>query len=293
MPHNLIIRVDQPGLQSTIQDLGRPGYQAMGIPLGGALDRRSAIQANYLVGNVLSEPLIEITLLGPKLIFEKEAQIALTGANLSAKLDDDILPMYQTVVVQPGAILRFGKPQKGCRAYLAVGGQWQIKTWLESASLATQQAELLTPDSLIKKGQQLRVKIQQFIKPRMLRPEPLPESGVCLDLLPGPEFELFSRRDVAHFFAQSYQITPSSNRMGYRLSPSIPDFSWPKENISSGIVPGTIQITNEGQAISLLADAQTVGGYPRIANLTNGSINKIAQLRPGDHLRFKLKGKTD
>jgi len=289
MPDKILIYVDQAGLQTTLQDLGRPGYQAQGIPLGGALDRRSAIQANYLVGNALTEPVLEITLLGPKLIFEQGAQIALTGADLSAELNGQPLPTYQTVAIQAGDILRFGKPRKGCRAYLAVGGAWIVQNWLGSASLATQQVKLLTPDSLLQKGQRIEIKFQQFIKPRMLRPDPLPKEEPTLKLLPGPEFELFPNTYIAHFFAQSYTVSPSSNRMGYRLEPTIPDYSWPQENISSGIVPGTIQITNQGQAIVLMADAQTVGGYPRLANLSNDSLHHMAQLRPGDNLRFQLK----
>lgn len=291
MPELITIHIAQAGLQTTIQDLGRPGYQAQGVPLSGALDRRSAIQANYLVGNALNEPLLEITLLGPKLNFEQGAQIALTGADLSATLEGQAIPTYQTIAVPAGTTLGFGKPQNGCRAYLAIGGQWKVKKWLGSASAATQQPELLTPDSILQKNSLFKVDVQQFIKPRMLQPEPLPiqDGHYILNVLPGPEFELFSRKTIASFFAQSYTITPNSNRMGYRLAPVIPGYFWPQENISSGIVPGTIQITNSGQPIVLLADAQTIGGYPRIATLSHDSLRHLAQLRPAERLRFQWK----
>lgn len=294
MSEKISLHIEHAGLQTSIQDLGRPGYQAQGIPIGGALDRRAAIQANYLVGNQLNEPLLEVTLLGPKITFEQAAQIALTGADLSAQLDGQDIPMYQTITVPAGAALRFGKPQSGCRAYLAVGGKWLVKKWLDSASLATQQAELLTPESLLKKKQRIDIRIQPFVKPRMLQPEPPKTKQDCflLEVLPGPEFERFTRKDIAHFFAQSYTVTPSSNRMGYRLDPGLINYAWDQENISSGIVPGTIQITNNGQPIVLMADAQTIGGYPRIANLSNESISQMAQLRPGDKLRFRLKEKV-
>lgn len=293
MSQAITIQAEQAGLYTSIQDLGRPGYQAQGIPIGGALDRRAAIQANYLVGNLLHEPLLEVTLLGPKLAFNQAVQIAITGADLSAQLDGHDFPMYQTIAVPAGGILRFGKPQSGCRAYLAVGGKWQVKKWLNSASLATQQSELLTPESLLKKDQQIDIRIQQFVKPRMLRPDlpKIEEECFRLEVLPGPEFERFTRKNIAHFFAQSYIVTPSSNRMGYRLEPGIINYAWDRENISSGIVPGTVQITNNGQPIVLMADAQTIGGYPRIANLSNESLSQMAQLRPGDKLRFQLKEK--
>ena len=285
------IKVDHAGLQTTIQDMGRSGYQAEGIPVGGALDQQAALQANYLVGNSLTAPVLEITLLGPKLLFEEDTQIAITGADLSARLDGAPAPMDQTIFVQANSILRFGKPKKGCRAYLAIGGAWQVTDWLGSASQATQHADKLTPDSLLKKGQRLTLTVSTSIQPRQISPSNHyhNEGITSIETLPGPDFESFERKHIAHFFAQSYTITPSSNRMGYRLSPNIPSFTSSSERISSGIVPGTIQITNNGQPIVLLADAQTVGGYPRIANLTSESLNIIAQLRPGNQLRFILK----
>lgn len=289
------IHVQQAGLHSTIQDLGRPGYQAQGIPIGGALDRHAAIQANYLVGNALHEPVLEITLLGPVLHFEQACQIAITGADLSPSVDGQPVSPYQTISLQAGASLRFGKAQSGCRTYLAIRGQWLTQKWLGSASRATQHPSLLTPDSLLQKNHLLRILSLPAIPTRLLPPRALPErqQTELLNVLPGPEFEHFERKDIAHFFAQSYTVTPQSNRMGYRLEPAVPDFVWPRENISSGIVPGTIQITNSGQAIVLLADAQTVGGYPRIANLDNDSLDQIAQLCPGEQLRFRLKTRTN
>lgn len=287
----LTIKVDHPGLQTTVQDLGRPGYQAQGIPLSGALDRQAAMQANYLVGNSITEPVLEITLLGPKLTFEGAAQIAITGADLSASLDGKTIPLYQTLQVNAQSQLRFGKPQKGCRAYLAIGGKWQITPWLGSASMATQHPALLTPDSFLGKGKQLKIEVQDYIRPRQI-PHTVhyDNQGITkIELLPGPDFDVISRRDLIHFFTQDYEITPDSNRMGYRLEPGIPGYNWPNENISSGIIPGTIQITNSGMPIILLADAQTVGGYPRIGNLTSEHLNTVAQLCPGDRLRFVLK----
>lgn len=290
MSSYLNLHIIRSGLYTRIQDLGRPNYQSSGVPLGGALDRLAAIQANYLVENPLDNPVLEITLSGPKLHFSSACQLALTGADLSAQLNSIKLDRYQTIEVEPGDQLSFGKAQVGCRAYLAIRGRWQVKKWLGSASWATQHGEQLTPDSKLDAGNSLKIKIPENIVPRQLSAKHyryLEDDGP-LDVLPGPEFDQFDRKTIARFFAQSYHLGPASNRMGCRLEPSLEGHYWPKENISSGIVPGTVQITNEGQAIVLLADAQTVGGYPRIVNLTEESLQRIAQLRPGAELRFCL-----
>jgi antagonist of KipI len=290
MSETIFLHFDGPGLHTTVQDLGRPNYQSSGIPLGGALDRKAAIQANYLVGNSRNEPVLEITLLGPKIVFLTACQIALTGADLSAKINDQTAPRMETVQVQAGDVLKFGKPQNACRAYLAVGGSWQVKKWLGSASWATQHANQLTPESKATKDLKLKIMRKEAISMRRLHPSSYSylENIQALEVLPGPEFEVFDRKIIARFFAQAYQVSSNSNRMGYRLEPALESYHWPRENISSGIVPGTIQMTNEGQAIVLLADAQTIGGYPRIANLTEESLYRMAQLKPGSQFRFAL-----
>lgn len=286
----LSIHIERAGLHTTIQDFGRPSYQSSGIPLGGALDRRAAIQANYLVDNPLDAPVIEVTLLGPKLNFSNNCQLALTGADLSAKLNGQLISRYKTIGIKAGDHLSFGKANLGCRAYLAIRGRWIVTEWLGSASWATQHGAQLTPDAKLDAGNVLKIEIPENITPRQLSAKHyryLQDEGP-LDVLPGPEFDQFDRKTIARFFAQSYQLGANSNRMGCRLEPKLEGHHWPKENISSGIVPGTVQITNEGQAIVLLADAQTIGGYPRIVNLTEESLQRIAQLKPGEGLRFCL-----
>lgn len=290
MSKSLTINIIRTGLQTTIQDLGRPKYQSSGIPLGGALDRKAAIQSNYLVDNPLDAPVLEITLLGPKLQFSESCQIALSGADLSARLNGQELSRYATISVEAGDHLSFGKAQIGCRAYLAIRGNWAIQKWLGSASMATQHTENLTPDSLLSTGKTIQISIPKNIPPRQLKAQHFSylTDTSALKVLPGPEFLAFDRKTIARFFAQTYRLGTASNRMGCRLEPSLEAYSWPRENISSGIVPGTVQMTNKGQAIVLLADAQTIGGYPRIVNLTEESLQRIAQLRPGAELRFSL-----
>ena len=147
-----------------------------------------------------------------------------------------------------------------------------------------------TPHSYIQKGSQLRVETKPPITPKKIIEKEQPKifNPLKVQVLPGPEFELFSVYDIGYFFSKHYRITSDSNRMGYRLDTKIIDFKPPLKTISSGIVPGTIQITNAGQAVILMTDAQTVGGYPRIAVVLSDDMDKLAQLKPGDGVGFEL-----
>ena len=276
------------GLWTTIQDQGRIGHQAFGVPISGAMDQGAAQLANWLVGNAKENPVLEITLLGPTIQINHEVQIAITGANLSPTINGVPIPMYETIVVDQGAILKFGKIQNGCRAYLAVGGKWNIQKWLNSGSAATTSTATLTSDSIIKKDGELRIQATSFIEKRTAPTPPDYLSSITVDVLPGPEFHDFSSDTIASFFSQEYTIANDSNRMGYRLLGTDLYFESKQEVISSGIVVGTIQISNAGQPILLMRDAQTTGGYPRIAVVIPEDLDRLAQLKPGEKVRFRF-----
>ena len=278
------------GLWTTVQDQGRIGHQASGVPVSGAMDQDAAQLANWLVGNDKNNPVIEITLLGPSIQINQAVQIAITGANLSPKVDNVPIPMYETVAIEKGAILKFGRIQNGCRSYLAIGGQWIIQKWLTSASAATTSTAKLTPDSLIKKDSLLTIQATPFIEKRSTPAPPDYESAIVVKVLSGPEFSHFSSQTIAHFFSQTYTIANDSNRMGYRLLGKELSFDSKQEVISSGIVLGTIQISNAGQPILLMRDAQTTGGYPRIAVVLPEELDRLAQLKPGEKIRFCFVG---
>ena len=283
------LRFIKTGLQTTIQDLGRTGHQHLGIPVGGAMDKRSSGLANDLVGNAAESPLFEITLLGPSIYFETEGQIAITGANLSPSINRQAVAQNQTINVNAGDQLNFGRPIAGCRAYLAVRGKWKVAQWLGSCSAATAKGEIATPDSWIKKDALIAVESDSPIAPKTASETlQLDALQMPIKVMQGPEFHLFSNLFVGLFFSKSFTITPDSNRMGYRLQESIEGYESLGEIISSGVIPGTIQITNAGQAIVLMADAQTTGGYPRLLNLLTSEIDRMAQLKPGDQVRFEL-----
>ena len=291
MDNQIEILVQQPGLHTSIQDLGRPGFQNQGIPLGGSLDHSAHQLANRLVGNPDIYPTIEITLLGPKLLIKGSGQMALAGGIFEVYKNGEQISFYETIPVEGAIELVFKKLVHGCRAYLAVGGEWEIPDWLGSKSLAPFQSKRLTPESLLYKGQSIQIQSTPFLRKRKLPPSQHPgyTTPCKIEVLAGPEFDQIDRATIAQFFSSTFQLSSSSNRMGARLLPLLEGYQAPKNLISTGVIPGTVQITNQGQAIVLQADAQTVGGYPRIGILSRIGLDRIAQLKPGDSFQFVFK----
>ena len=285
----------KPGLFSSIQDLGRQGYRAFGVPKGGAMDRFSAKAANWLVGNPLSHPVLEITLMGPVLQFTQACQIAICGAHLSPVIDEQAVPLFQTLNVARGETLRFGKCISGCRAYLAIGGKWQLPNWLGSFAAAYPDTKKITPEQVLYKGQSLAIEVHSPISTRSLPEASIasPQNPCNIALLPGPEYLRADPFSIGYFFSHSYKVSPESNRMGFKLlGPNIA-MSGKTEQISSGVMPGTLQITRSGQPIVLMADAQTTGGYPRIAQVSQASMDKLGQVKPGERIRFYLQSQQE
>ena len=285
------LHVEKSGLHTLVQDSGRIGLQQYGIPVGGPLDRGAARMANQLVGNPPDTPVLELTLIGPQLRFEGDCQMALCGADLSPSLNGKPIALCQTIEVKDGALLRFGTPKSGCRAYLAVRGTWLLPKWLGSQSAFLQHTPCPTPESILHKGQMLEIQpLPQISRPHAPTGHPVP-SLPFIRVWPGPEFSGFSRAAIASFFGRKHRLSADSNRMGYRLAEPLDDMRPFPELISSGIVPGTVQVPPSGIPIILLADAQTIGGYPRIANVLLSDLDLLAQLKPGDAMRFEWGGK--
>lgn len=278
------------GLQSSLQDLGRWGQQHLGIPVGGAMDVEAAKQANYLVGNPSNTPVLEITLMGPNIDLTGTAQIALTGANLSPIINGKKAPMYETIQIDKKVNLSFGRLQKGCRTYLAVGGNWNVQECLSSCSPILSGESFLLPQNIVTAKDSIRIHPRAFIEKRRISKKlrPIYSNHLELRTFRGPEFELFSRTSIAAFFSRQHIILNQSNRMGYRLNSILPNFEPKKELISSGIVPGTVQISNAGQPILLMKDAPTTGGYYRLVNVHSEDLDRLAQLKPGDSISFRL-----
>ncbi len=290
MARRLSIHFRKPGLWTTVQDAGRAGHQAYGVPEGGAADQSSCRLANWLVDNPAHAPVLEITMNGPTVEFSESAQIALCGANIEAKIDGQMCPMYQTVTVSKGSTLSFGRLVKGCRTYLAIRGEWQLQPWLGSVSAAPRQAADRTPDSYVKKGDALSIETDDQVVRREIEEtlRPTYPTRLRLRVVAGPELRNFSPVSVAYFFSRGFEISNQADRMGYRLEQAIWQYTASEELISSAVLPGTIQVTGSGQAIVLMPDAQTSGGYPRIASVITADLDRLAQTKPGDELWFTL-----
>jgi antagonist of KipI len=284
------ITVLRPGWFTTVQDLGRPGYQQVGVPVSGAMDRVALILANRLVGNRDDEAALEITLRGPELLIERDTAVALAGADLSAAIDGLEVPLWTELPVKAGSRLTFGARRTGGRVYLAVAGGIDVPSVL--GSRATHVASrsggwhgraLAAGDRLPGGAPSLRQAAGQSL-PFPLRPRY--GDRVVLRLLPGPQADLWHGGLPAALTRQDYRLSVHSNRMGYRLDgPPVPPPStapW----ISDATAAGALQIPPDGQPILLMADRQTTGGYPKPAAVISADLHLAGQLLPGDRLQF-------
>ncbi len=274
-------------MQTTVQDHGRMSYRAFGVPKSGPMDAGSARKANLLVGNPDFNPVLEFTLQGPVIELLGQGYIAVTGGVFDLKLNQQSIPQNQAIELKGKNKLAIGSAQLGCRGYIAVAGEWLLSPWLESCSTAPQNTAQLTPDSLIQKGSEISIKsmvrdLLEFDIPATSAP-----SGV-IRILAGPEYHLIDTDSIKELFKTTFTISSQSNRMGYRLNAPLSRYQEPVDIISSAVVPGTIQLTNSGQLIILMADAQTTGGYPRIANVVSADLDVLGQMKPGDQIRFQL-----
>ena len=282
--------IKKPGLQTLVEDGGRIGFQAFGVPLSGPMDWFSAKLANRILGLPEDHPVLELTLIGPKIEIEGDCQVCLTGADLSPKLNGEAMEMYKGIDIKSGSVLSFGRPLRACRAYLAIRGEWKGAEWLASKSSFVSSGEKSFSFNVLKSNTVLDFDALTPISAKVFPIERLKpqEAPYTVRVLEGPEFERFSRRNIADFFSKTFSLSNNSNRMGYRLESNLAEYHPKQELISSGIVPGTIQISNSGQPIILMAEAQTSGGYNRIGNVIYADMPVLAQAKPGDQIRCEL-----
>ena len=299
------LRVESFGLLTTLQDLGRRGFQHLGVGPGGALDEVSHRMANLLVGNPDPAPTLEMTLTGPNLRFETESMIALCGADLSPTIEDQPVPLWRPVLVGAGSLLRFGRPAQGARGYLAVGGGFQVPRVMGSASTHLTagfggfQGRSLKIGDRLETGPPgehyptLRTRFHQgqrpFLSPDWFAPWSQEFDFVqpaTLRLIPGPQWPLLTGESRHSLLGTAFTVAPNSDRMGIRMQGPRLALDQPLEMVSSGVATGTLQLPPDGSLILLMADRQTTGGYPRLGEVASVDLPKTAQLRPGETLRF-------
>ncbi|OGX83748.1 biotin-dependent carboxyltransferase family protein [Hymenobacter coccineus] len=300
------LSVLHPGLLTTVQDLGRPGYQQAGVPVGGALDAVALRVANLLVGNDESAAGLEITLRGPCLRFDAGGLFALTGADLSPTLNGQPLQLHRPTWAPVGAELAFGAPRAGCRAYLAVAGGVAVApvlgsraTYLRAGLGGWHGRALRTGDELpigapLPLGQRIIAELaknQSSIAQARWTPGPqlcpAPRHRPVIRAVQGPEYGQFAVASQRAFWEQPFVVTAAADRMGYRLQgPALARLT-DSELLSSAVTHGTVQVPPGGQPIVLLADRQTTGGYPRLAQVITADFGALAQAAPGQVLRFQ------
>ena len=286
---NKIIEVIDGGLFTTIQDLGRYGYQRYGVPVSGAMDPFSLRIANLLVGNEQHEAGLEITLVGPDLKFINDSLIAITGGNLSPALDGESIPMWEATVAQQGSILTFGDIKDGARAYLCMAGGINVEPVLGSRSTYTRAKiggfhgrQLSTGDVLSSSP------VPSRIEGRYLPKKFIPQYGHShkVDVILGPQDNAFTEKGINTLFKSEYEVTTQSDRIGYRLTGPKIQHKRGADIISDGIPFGAIQVTGDGLPIILMSDRGTTGGYTKIGTVISSDIAALAQAAPGDIIQF-------
>ncbi|WP_285057903.1 biotin-dependent carboxyltransferase family protein [Pedobacter ginsengisoli] len=287
------IKIIKAGLQTTVQDLGRTGYRKDGIIVSGAMDTLALQIGNLLLGNEMGEAGLECTLPGPKILFETAQLVALTGGDMSPLVDGLTVKMWRPVYVKKGSVLSFGAAVQGCRTYLTVFGGFKLhavlgsySTFLKAGFGGYKGQALKNEDTLsfnrIYKGTE---KLFNWSLDLKLYPE---LDGEMIRVLKGPEYHLFTEQSLALLEEEKYQITNDADRMGYRLQGAALRMTEAKEMLSSAVCFGTVQVTPDGSAIILMADHQTTGGYPRVLQVITADLTRLAQMKSGQQIRFRL-----
>jgi antagonist of KipI len=290
----------KPGLLDIVQDHGRFGFSKYGINPGGVMDRFAARLANSLVGNSPEKPVLEIHFPGPQALLTEDALISVTGADFSATINDEEMPLWHPVIVQRNTLLQFHTHKKGARAYLAVHAGFYAEKWLESFSTNIKAAAGGWKGRKLEKGDELPFGFHELNFAAHLKNEKnfrvLPWSPDVRDVyhperalsfIAGKEWKSLEDDSARKLEEESFQITANSDRMGYRLSGPRLSLKEPVECITSPVSFGTMQLLPDGQIIILMADHQTTGGYPKIGHIVSADLPKLAQLSAGDAVTFK------
>ena len=279
-----MLKVLKAGLFTTIQDQGRYGFLDKGVPVAGYMDSFSATKINTLLENKKEAAVMEMTMTGPTLQFERATFIAIGGANISATLNNKEVANYKVLKIEKGDILSFGKLESGFRGYLAVKSGFQAPMVLGSRSFFS---------SITKKNHLEDRDVVDYIETAEFKPkitELRLDSFLGENLLKvsaGPEYELLNDKQLEWLFSKEFIISNENNRMAYQLEQKIPGHEI--SMLTSATLPGTVQLTPSGKLIVLMKDGQTTGGYPRILQLSDKAISIMAQKKYGDKVSFILK----
>ncbi len=284
------MEVQSPGLFTTVQDLGRPGYGPIGVSASGAADATALRVANMILGNSQNAAGLEMTLQGGQFVFRERALIALGGSDFGSAVDGQAVPMWTPHEVRAGQVLTCGRSRSGARCYLCVRGGFRVPLILGSASTHVLSGLGGLEGRALRRGDRLEIG-EEPGQPRRrgVRSELVPVTGgrFSVRVTEGPQCDWFTEEAVTEFYGCAYGVTSDANRMGIRLAgPAVPG-KVPTELISEGVAPGSIQIPSGGQPLILFVEQQTTGGYAKIANVIAADLPVLGQLKPGDVVRFR------
>lgn len=285
------ITILNPGMMTTVQDMGRFGYQQFGVSASGVMDPRSTSIANILVGNDENEAVLECTMMGPHIRFDQATCIAITGGDLGPTVDGVPVDNYRAFLVNAGQVLRFTMIKSGCRAFIAFAGGLDIPVVMGSrstnmkAKIGGFQGRKLEKDDVIKfRAPKTDLKNLGI---RHISPEFRPRAEYTLRVVLGPQDDAFTELGIKTFLSSVYTLTPEFDRMGCRLEGEVIEHVKDGNIISDGIAFGAIQVPSAGKPIIMLADRQTTGGYTKIANVITADFRILGQLKAGDKVRFE------
>ncbi len=281
-----MLKVIKSGFYTTIQDTGRFGHSAYGVPVSGAMDSYSSQFANAILGNANDAALLEITMTGPTLHFLEPTIIAISGANFQPKLNDSPIKMNISISIKTNDIVSFGRVVCGFRAYIAIKNGFLSKTVLGSRSMykpITSTSRVMNNDTL---NYNSIANNQRTLNATVKYNKDIFENRI-LDVYKGPEFKSLPIEKKNKLLETSFSVSKRNSRMAYQLEPAFENNLEPI--LTAPVLPGTIQLTPSGQLIVLMRDCQTTGGYPRVLQLTEKAINILSQKTTGNTLKFRLK----
>ncbi|BCL76137.1 hypothetical protein JHS3_18730 [Jeongeupia sp. HS-3] len=280
----MTLTILKPGPLTTVQDLGRDGYAAFGVPRGGGCDALSLRLANLVAGNDEGAAALEVTLGGLKLRFDDATTFVYTGAAMNVTLDGVLLSPAHRYAAGAGAVLRFAYAERGARAYLALAGGIAVAPVLGSRSTGLLAGMGGFFGRALRSGDTLDCLPAEPRAPGVAVAQL--ERGEHLRVLPGPDWPLLDHAAQRQLLATPWQVSPASNRMGMRLAGSVVEIGAAPSLDSHAVMPGCVQLPESGQPIVLLADAQTTGGYLRALVVIRADLWRAGQFKPGDTLRF-------
>lgn len=285
------IKVVMGGILTTVQDYGRIGYQKFGISVAGVMDEYSYAMANALVGNKKGEAVLEATYFGPILKFEEDIVVAITGANMSPKVDNQPVNMYESILVKAGSTLSFGKLLSGVRTYIAFGGEIDVPVVNGSKSTLLKSKMGGFEGRGLKPKDELTIKVNKKAEAGRKLPEkyiPSLNKFNVIRVVLGPQDDYFTEEGINTLFRSGgYTLTKDMDRMGMRLNGEALESKDGADIISDGAVMGSIQVPSNGLPIILMADRQTTGGYTKVGTVIREDLPKLAQMAALNKLCFE------